>query len=91
MLLLTVFFQSFALCAFTGVGFKARPSWRGFFFGFSLIPKAVSGSCNRNQLRSVGKEERKELSCQTEFAELCPAVQGLGEGRRQWGGGGGDF
>lgn len=51
---------------------------------FPLIPKAVTGSCNRNQLRSVGKEERKELSCQTAFAELCPAGQGLGEGRKKW-------
>lgn len=84
MLLLTVFLQSFALCTFTGMGFKdGQAIPKGvFLLFFSLIPKAVSGSCNRNQLWSVGKEERKELSCQTAFAELCPAVQGLGEGRK---------
>lgn len=70
-----------ALCPFTEMAFQDGQAIPEVF---PLVPKAVPGSCDGKQLWSVGKEGRKELSWQTVSAELCPAVQGLGEGTKQW-------
>lgn len=75
--MLCVLQGGFALCPFTGMAFQDGQAIPEVF---PLVPKAVTGSCNGNQLWSVGKEGRKELSWQTVSAELCPAVQGWGKG-----------